>query len=172
MFLNKSKKLFILTDFYLFFYFNFIKDKKNPNSKFCSKTINTILGKAWADFAFQLICFNHIDQICDKIGVGGVIRNIYSWRSKDIDYHDRQIDLLIVRADQMLNSCEIKFSKNEFEITEDDDEKMNRKVWTLVDEITSIAGIHITFISTFGIKQNAYWMDIQSEVVLEDLFKF
>ena len=31
--------------------------------------------------------------------------------------------------------------------------------------------VHNTLITTFGVKHNAYWNNIQSEVTLEDLFK-
>jgi len=49
---------------------------------------------------------------------------------------------------------------------------MRNKVWTFAEETHTKKAIHITMITTYGIKHNEYWGNVQSEVTLNDLFAF
>ncbi|MDR1720584.1 MAG: ATP-binding protein [Dysgonamonadaceae bacterium] len=166
----KSNKLFQLTDFYSLFYTHFIKNRNITDKNFWSNTINTPLHNAWTGFAFELLCLAHIEQIRRKLGIGGVITCTFSWRSKKAESDNVQIDLLIDRADNVINICEMKFSRKEFTISKTDDENIRNKVWTFAEETRTKKALHTTLITTFGVKHNAYWNEVQSEVRLEDLF--
>ena len=48
----------------------------------------------------------HVSQIKKALGIGSLVTESYSWRSRDSE-HPAQIDLLIERADKMINLCEI-----------------------------------------------------------------
>ena len=168
----KSNKLFQLTDFYSIFYIYFIKNKNITDSRFWSNTINTPLHNAWTGFSFELLCQTHIEQIRRKLGVSGVITYTSSWKSKKEETEDVQIDLIIDRADNVINICEIKFSRKEFSITKEYDRKLQNKVWTFAEESHTKKALHTTMITTYGVKHNAFRNNIQSEVTLNDLFEF
>ena len=78
--------------------------------------------------------------------------------------------MIIRRADRIVNLCEIKFAKYEFEINKDYAEKLRNKVFAFGNEADSAATTHLTFITTYGVKRNAYSSMVQSEVLLDDLF--
>ena len=56
-------------------------------------------------------------QIKNKLGISGVLSEIYSWDKKGTSEEEgAQIDLLIDRRDRVINLCEIKFSTTPYEI--------------------------------------------------------
>jgi AAA+ ATPase superfamily predicted ATPase len=166
----KSNKLFQLTDFYSIFYIHFIKTGKITDSKFWLNTVNTPVHNTWTGFSFELLCLAHIEQIRKKLGISGVITYTFSWKNKKEANDNVQIDFIIDRADNVINICEMKFSRKEFLITKEYDKKLQNKIWTFAEETNTKKSLHITMITTYGLKHNEYWNNIQSEVVLDDLF--
>ena len=82
-----------------------------------------------------------------------------------------QIDLVIDRDDGVVNLCEMKFSEKEYGITADDDASMRNKRVAFKRETKSRKAVHFTYVTTFGLARNRYAGEVQSEVVLDDLFK-
>ena len=64
----------------------------------------------------------------------------------------------------------MKFSGKEFVITKNDDKDFRNKVWTFTEETHTKKSVHLTMITTYGVKRNEYWGNVQSEVRLEELF--
>lgn len=82
-----------------------------------------------------------------------------------------QIDLLIVRADQIINVCEIKYSKTDYRIDAAFDRDMKRKISDyLIDSKTKHA-IYPTLIITYGVVENSYFGELQAVITGEDLFR-
>ncbi|MCL2650844.1 MAG: ATP-binding protein [Candidatus Azobacteroides sp.] len=166
---KKNLQLYQLTDFYSLFYLNFVKDKKGTNSDYWSSLIDNTIHKAWAGYSFELLCQTHILQIKRALSIGGVISYISGWRSKDVET-GAQIDLLIDRNDNIINLCEMKYTTKEFIITKSYDGNLRNKRGTFIEESNTKKSVHLTMITTYGVKHNEYWNNIQSEVLLDDLF--
>ena len=170
-FTNKKKlQLYQLVDFYSLFYLNFIKDKRGTDSNFWSTIINTTAHKAWTGYSFELLCQTHLSQIKRALEISGVISYTSGWRSRDTE-DGAQIDLLIDRNDQVINLCEMKYARKEFVITKDYDKNLRNKRGVFIEETRTKKAVHITLITTYGAKHNAYFMGtVQNEVLLDDLF--
>ena len=166
---KKNLQLYQLTDFYSLFYLNFVKDNKRTNSDYWSSLIDNATHKAWAGYSFELLCRTHISQIRRALSIGGVTSYISGWRSKDTET-GAQIDLLIDRNDHIINLFEMKYTTKEFIITKKYDENMRNKRGAFMEESNTKKSVHITMITTYGIKHNEYRGHIQSEVLLDDLF--
>ena len=100
-----------------------------------------------------------------KLGISGVQSDICGWKGDGA-----QIDLLIDRRDQTINLCEMKFSQGEFEITKQYDERLRDRAEIFRSATKTRKAIHQTFVTTYGLKKNIYSGNVQSEVVLDDLF--
>ena len=170
-FTAKNNKLYQLTDFYSLFYINFVKNRKITDIHFWTNAVNTPGQNAWAGFSFELLCQSHINQIRRKLGISGVTTYTSSWRSRK-EKDGVQIDFIIDRNDHVINVCEMKFSRKEFEITKEYDKNLRNKVWTFAEETHTKKAIHTTMITTYGVKHNEYRSNIQSEAKLDDLFAF
>ena len=166
---KKNLQLYQLTDFYSLFYLHFVKDKRGTNSDYWSSLMDTGKHNAWAGYSFELLCITHIYQIKRSLSIGGVVSFTSGWRSKDAE-NGVQIDFLIDRNDHIINLCEMKYSNKEFVMTKSYDENLRNKRCVFIDETKTKKSVHITMITTYGVKHNEYWHHIQSELLLDDLF--
>jgi AAA+ ATPase superfamily predicted ATPase len=167
--INKKYQLYQLTDFYSLFYHHFERGKRGTNSNYWSSLMDTNEHKAWAGFSFELLCQAHISQIKRALSIGGVVSYTSGWRSKDAE-NGAQIDFLIDRNDHIINLCEMKYATKEFVITKSYDEILRNKRSVFIEETKTKKSVHITMITTYGVKHNEYWNNIQTEVLLDDLF--
>jgi AAA+ ATPase superfamily predicted ATPase len=166
---NKDK-IYQLIDFYSLFYLNFIKNSKGTDPHFWTNNMGSSQRRAWSGYAFEQVCMAHIEQIRRKLGISGVVNYAAAWRSKDSE-NGAQIDLLIDRKDNVINICEMKYSNTEFIIDKKQDENLRNKRAAFIAETKTNKSIHTTMITTYGIKHNEYWNNIQSEVTMHDLYE-
>ena len=98
----------------------------------------------------------------------------HTWRfvpeEGEKDVKGAQIDLLIDRDDNVINLCEMKWASEEFVIHKKDEADIRNKVSTLERETGTKKAVHVTMVTTYGVKRNMYSDEIQSEVVLDQLF--
>ena len=57
-----------------------------------------------------------------------------------------------------------------YAIRDEEAEKLRNRVETFRRETGTKGGIHLTFVTPYGVKRNKYWNLVQSEVTLDDLF--
>ena len=126
---------------------------------------------AWSGLAFERVCMQHIAQIQKALGISGVICNFYAWRYNGKSRKGAQIDLVIDRQDNVINLCEIKFSRNPFAIDRDYSENLQNKLDAFMEEVAPQKAVHLTMISANGLVMNNYSGIIQSNIVLADLFQ-
>ena len=127
---------------------------------------------SWRGRAFEDVCFVHQTQIKKALGIAGVQAEVYPWHEVgNGEAAGAQIDMLIDRADRVVNLCEMKFSQDDFVITKDYDEKLRRKLATLVERSGGKRNVQVTLVTTFGLKQNMYSSRVQRVVTLAGLFE-
>jgi len=166
---KERQSLFQLTDFFTLFYFNFMSEKKFDDEHFWTNFIENARHRAWSGYAFEQVCLAHLPQIKRKLGIAGVLTNTASWRTSERG-NGAQIDLLIERNDKVINLCEIKYVQEQIVIDKKLDENLRNKRAAFKRETKTKKAIHLTMITTYGVKHNEYWGNIQSEVVMDDLF--
>jgi Predicted ATPase (AAA+ superfamily) len=170
---KRSGKIYQLIDLFSLFYLNFIHNKNNNDENYWTNNFRTPTHNTWRGYAFEQICLLHIPQIKSKLGILGVTTSYSAWRNTNKETKQvTQIDLLIDRNDRVINLCEMKYSKDEYVITKEYNDTLRKRYALFADETKTRKTIHTTMITTFGVKRNKYWGNIQSEVNLEDLFIF
>lgn len=166
---NKERNsIFQLTDFYSFFYFKFIKKYGNTDKEFWTLQLNTPLHNAWSGYAFEQLCLNHINKIEDALGISGIQTSVSCWQSQKSE-KGVQIDLVINRADNIINVCEIKFWNTKYNITKKYHEELLNKIQVFADETKCKKAIHLVMITTYGLVTNEYSSIAQKEITMEDL---
>jgi len=168
---KEKNAIYQLVDFFTLFYFNFMYDKRENDENFWTNFIENARHRAWSGYGFEQVCLAHLSQIKQKLGISGVITRTAAWRSNDKE-NFAQIDLLIERNDNIINLCEMKYASEMFVIDKKYDEILRNKRGAFRAEIKTEKAIHTTFITTYGVKHNEYWGNIQSEVMMDDLFIF
>lgn len=166
--IKKTNGLYQLTDFFTIFHNTFLTRPIN-DEHYWSHNIRTPLTNSWLGLAFERVCMAHIPQIKKSLGIDRIGTEYYSWRSK-VSENGAQIDLLIERADRIINLCEIKYSSTPYMIDKTEDMKLRMRQSDFVTETGTKYTIFPTMISTYGIYPNAYSGNIQAEITLDDLF--
>ena len=166
---KERNALYQLCDFYTLFYFYYLKKSNFDDEHFWTNLVESGQHRAWSGYSFEQICLSHIKQIKQKLGISGILTKTAAWRSFDKE-NPAQIDLLIERNDNVINLCEMKFSNSEFVIDKEYDQALRNKRSAFKTESKTRKTIHITMVTTYGVKRNIYSGNIQSEVILSDLF--
>lgn len=169
---KKSKQaIYQLIDNYTLFYFKFIQQNENNDEHFWSASIDSAMHRAWSGLAFERLCMAHTQQIKAALGIAGVLSNVYSWRKETDETSDgAQIDLLIDRKDQVINLCEMKYSLSEYAVDAEYEQKLRNKKSAFINATNTRKAVHLTMVTTFGIKANAHSGIVQNEITLDDLF--
>ena len=170
---NKRRRgeYYRVADFFSIFHMKYLAKRKPNDEHYWSNFLLSPSHSSWCGYAFERLCFAHIQQIKQKLGINGVMCEVSSWRSKT-SQHGAQIDLLIDRADGVINLCEIKYYSEELAIDSKLDAALQHKRDAFRSETGTRKALHQTLISTYGAIQNAYKNNIQSEVLLDDLFAY
>ena len=142
-----------------------MKGYRGQDENHWQNMIDSPSRRAWSGYSFEQLCLHHIRQIKRKLGITGVQSDICGWKGEGA-----QIDLLIDRRDQTINLCEMKFSQSEFEITKQYDARLRERAEIFRAATKTRKALHQTFVTTYGLKKNMYSGNVQSEVMLDDLF--
>jgi hypothetical protein len=167
---EKRIEKYRLVDPYCLFYLSFIDQQSHIDSQYWEKNYNSPRLNAWRGYAFEELCFSQVDKIKLKLGIAGVSTSESSWVMSADGKQQMQIDMLINRADNVINLCEIKFYSAPFTIDKNYDAVLRERVQLLIDKVPRKKTVHLTFIATFGLKANEYHGQVQSVVTLDDLF--
>ena len=166
----KREVYYRLTDFYSKFFLSFIDGKRTTNPTFWQDNLKTPELTAWRDFTFETLCYYHLPLIKQSLGISGVQTEASAWKSRK-EKDGAQIDMLISRADNVVNVCEIKFCEDDFTITAAYDKVLRNKLSTFEEETKCRKSLHLTLVTTYGVKCNEYSSRVQNVVTMDDLFK-
>ena len=81
------------------------------------------------------------------------------------------MDLLIDRKDGVINLCEMKFASTEYEIKDAEDRRIRARKELFKETTGTSKAVHLTYVTTYGLKRNKHSGIVQSEVTLDDLFR-
>ena len=110
---------------------------------------------AWAGYAFEQVCLHHISQIREKLSIKGVLTNMCSWsvaRQADKDgteWPGAQIDLLLCRADHVIDVCEMKYSETKYTLTGSYAGHLREREATFRHSTKTTDALHHILITTF-----------------------
>ncbi len=164
--------IYQLMDNFTLFYYKFLQNGV-MDENYWQNQINSPTVKAWTGIAFEKVCLEHIHQIKRALGISGVHTEVNSWQcQKDPDngIFGSQIDLLIVRKDQVINICEMKYSDMDFYIDAAFDRDQKRKISDFVKKTGTKYSIHSTLVTTYDVIDNAYSKELQAIIKSDDLF--
>ncbi len=164
-------QLYQLSDYFTLFYYQFMQAQRDSDGDRTSWTIIMSGRKwqSWAGLAFERLCIDHITEIKSALGLTVIKSQASTWSTRDPD-QGALIDLLIDRADRIVNVCEIKFSQGQYTIDKAYALQLRNKLQAF-SQVAKRKTLFLTMITTFGVQDNAYCKElVQSQVTLEDLF--
>ena len=163
---KKSQSYYKLIDPFCIFYLRFIENKTSLDEDFWMQNVTAPAINSWRGYAFENVCFNHIPQIKNALGISGVQTVCSQWFD-----NSSQINLLIERKDNIVNMCEIKFYGVEFSVDKEYYKTLNERQVNLSGHLNKRTAVRNTLITTFGLKYNTYSGVFSKTITMEDLFK-
>lgn len=166
---SKREEMYKLVDPFCLFYLRFVEGSGHLDNSFWSQNSSGQRISSWRGHAFENLCFNHIDQIKDSLGIRGII----SFQSLFIGEQEKgkaQIDLVIDRSDNVVNLCEAKFYGGEFEPTLETSETLRKREALVYAKLGKKKTIKHVLITTFGVVRNRHSNAFAQVLLLDDLF--
>lgn len=167
---SKRQEHYKLIDPFCRFYLHFLDGTKGTNAQRWQQGTSSQPIVAWRGYAFENVCFNHIDQIKIALGISGVNTSSSAWSKRADDDEGAQIDLLITRDDNVINMCEMKYYGSDFTVDKKYYRTLLRRQEMLVSEVSPRTAVRSTLITTFGLTQNEYSGVFANVITLDDLF--
>jgi hypothetical protein len=177
---TKRDHFYKVIDEYSLFYLKWI-DELNKGIHFANeenywgKIMHSSNWHSWSGYAFENICYKHIDKITQKLDLTHVRCRISHWKyqatSLDMQDNGAEIDLLIDRDDNAITICEIKYTTNPFVIDKNFAKNIMNKTDVFQSQTKTTKQVFLTLISASGIKKSSWTNDIIHNVItLDDLF--
>ena len=169
---KRKNAIYQLIDSFVLFHYKFL-DKRPADERYWSNQENTPARNAWCGIAFERVCLQHVGEMKRALGISGVLTDVSTWScaaDPERGVNGSQIDLLIDRRDQVINLCEMKYSTQEYSITKKVDASVRHKINDFRSVTGTKSAIHVTFVTPYGLAQNSYAGNVQSEITADDFF--
>jgi len=116
------------------------------------------------------VLYNHPEAL----GIAGVLTSASGWlykTEKGSSEQGVQIDLLIDRADNCINLCELKYCNDEFTINKAYDKELREKKNLFISYTKTKKSVFLTLIAPYGVNQHAgYFGTADVALTMDDLF--
>lgn len=163
-------KYYKLSDSFCLFWLKYVEPNIADTSYFTDNITSDIM-RGWKGIAFEEVCWTHSTQIKRALGIEGVKSTLSAWNIKGNDNKDGvQIDMLITRADNVINLCEMKFSGDTYTIDKDEELKLRNRIEELKRTIKAKQTVHLTMVTTYGISYGKHSGIVQKQITIDDLF--
>lgn len=170
--MGKKDIHYAVSDPFCRFCLKFVNERDSLDEAFWQQNATSPAIISWRGFAFENVCFNHIDRIKQALGISGVITRQSAWskRAEEKDDTGAQIDMIIDRRDNVVNMCEMKFTSSDFTVDKSYHSTLVNRQNLLSTIIPRKSVIHSTLITTYGLTYNEYSGDFVNVLTLKDLF--
>ena len=167
---SKREEHYKLIDPFCLFYLRFVDGTSRANTRYWQQNGTSQTVSTWRGYAFENLCFNHVEQIKKALGISGVISSSSAWSKRPDDIEGIQIDMLIERNDNVVNMCEIKYWSSNFVVDKSYYRTLLQRQSILAQHLSPKQTIHSTLITSFGLTHNEYSGAFTNVITLDDLF--
>jgi AAA+ ATPase superfamily predicted ATPase len=177
--LRRRAPFFRLYDELSFFHHKWVADQLNKSVTVQKDhwllTSQTAGWSAWAGYAFENLCYRHGDALLRALGISGVRCDLSAWRFEGDPSRGlpgTQVDLVIDRADGIVNLVEFKFTREPFMVDKAYATQLKHKAAIFKAVVAPRKVIVPVLFSAQGVVPNTYSSDLLgSDLTLDDLFR-
>lgn len=167
-------------DEYTMFYLTWIDNLKGrgiaqTKSNYWKNLYKSSTWNSWAGYAFEAVCYKHIDNIIYALQLNEISCEVGSWRyipEKGINEKGAQIDLLIDRADDVISLCDMKYSASEYSVDKSVANNIANKIKAFEKHYSTTKHLSFVLITTHGMKKSIWSEQLIDEVIsIDSLFE-
>lgn len=160
---SKRDQFYRVIDEYAFFYQAFIEKFKNEEiaddqTNYWQLVSQTPRWLSWAGYAFESICLKHISKIRRALELDNIHCRVSNWQYQpqpNTKEQGAQIDLLMDRADGIINLIEIKYCHKKLTVDKKLIQSLMKKADVLEKQIQTKKQVKLVLITTHGVKNSA-----------------
>jgi AAA+ ATPase superfamily predicted ATPase len=171
---GKSKRdtRYKLCDNFCLFYLKFVQGRTELDPEFWMHNITAPAVNSWRGIAFEEVCFNHVTQIKAALSILGVSSTQSPLIIKgDAENEEAQMDLIILRKDNVASVCEMKFYKTKFSADAAFEDNLLNKRESFRAITKTQKSVHLTLITFTNTPENQYTNEITNFLTINDLIK-
>ena len=111
---------------------------------------------AWAGLTLEIVCLKHINELLRALSVSGMKVMPSTWRSLPntsklkLNQSNAQIDIVLDRADRVINLCEIKYRRDPMSITAELENNLLRKQSSFIEQTKTKRSVKNILFSSGG----------------------
>lgn len=159
-----------VTDNFCLFWLKYVEPNQQ-DATFINDNFTSDIMKSWRGVAFEQVCWKHILQIKRALEIGGVRTSISAWNIAGSETKTgAQVDMLIIRDDNIVNLCEMKFYSSIYSIDKGEEAKMLNRVEKLKETLSPKHRVHLTLITTYGLAIGKHSGKVQRIITCDYLF--
>ena len=166
--LKSRSAIYQLMDFFSLFYLTFAA-KAEVEVGYWSNHIGTSETNTWLGLSFERLCMAHVPQIKQALHIDRIATKFYSWRSQQ-SKPKAQIDMILERADGIINIMEMKYSEAEYLLDSDESCNIRNRVETFRKETGVKEALWPTLVSTYGLRNGIHSSTFVATLTMDDLF--
>ena len=160
--------IYQLVDFFSLFHYRF-GTRRVTDEHFWRNTLGSPEQNKWYGLTFERVCLWHVRQIIYGLRLDAIRHEYYAWRSQN-SQPAVQIDLVIDRADGIVTICEMKYSKDDYTLSEKEYRNIVRRMETFQKETGHKGGVQVSLVTTYGLNENMYSEISPVPITMEELF--
>ena len=96
--------------------------------------------------------------------------SVHGSETKGYDTKGAQIDLVIERNDNVIDLCEIKYTKERFSVTSEYNNIIQNKRARFIEEHPTNQAVHLVLISANEVVHNSFYDEFQNIIYADSLF--
>ena len=168
---GKREEHYRLVDAFCSFWLHFKENKRISHTDYWQHHQQEQEISVWRGIAFEEMCLRHVLQIKQTLQIAGVasVETAYVSRGEDGGSVGMQIDLVINRHDDVVNLCEMKFTKAPLTVSNAYAQTVELRREPL-EMLFPRKTVNATIVTTLPMNRNSHSTVFQSAVLLDDLF--
>lgn len=157
--------IYQLVDFFTLFYLQFGNEKATFDRNMWLHLQTSSKYHTWIGLSFERLCFAHIQQIQQALGISGIGTKTYALQTATT-----QMDMVIDRADGIVNLCEMKYTESAYALTKTDAEKLQNRICDMSGVLPKKSIVPV-LVTNGSAKRNEYYNQfIYNNITLDNLF--
>lgn len=167
----RTKMYYKLADCFCWFWLHFKEKRHITQTDYWLNHLNEAEIASWRGIAFEEVCFLHIPQIKQALQIAGVASRESALIVKGSEEkHGMQIDMVIDRDDDVVNICEMKFSKAEYIVKKAYADKLYAHLSEL-EKSNPRKTFLMTYIGVCPLGAGEYADTFSAALTIDDLFR-
>ncbi len=176
---SKRNHYYKVIDEYTLFYLKWIAEIVEaksipPQSNYWHMISKSPAWLSWVGYTFENICYKHAHYIIKACGIENLVTYVGTWQHRSLPHsidEGAQIDLILVRQDNAVTLCEIKYSCEPFTIDKAYAKNLMKKMEVFETQAGGSKQLFLAFITTAGLMHNVWSEELVNAIVeLKDLF--